>query len=194
MVLLASTTVWRLALRCEPMPVWTNRCAVTATVIPTRACDRVSTVTAIVPWAASRPWDSAATWITSPGIVTGVAVARSGSGVLVAWDCAVLVATISLVCGATGVLLDGTGVLVGAGGTAAVMAVAMGRLVAMGGTAVDVAVAVGGTAVGVTVGGIVVGVAVVVDDRTVWPGQSAARLLRLGEPQPVASSQPTVAV
>src|SRR5919201_6399281 len=119
MVLLASTTVWRLALRCEPMPVSTNRCAVTATVMLTRACGRVLTVTASAPWAASRPWDSAATWTTSPGIVTGIAVARSGSGVLLAWGCAVLVATISLVCGATGALGDGTGVLVGAGGTGA---------------------------------------------------------------------------
>src|SRR5918912_1152969 len=126
MVLLASTTVWRLALRCEPMPAPTTRCAVTATVILTRACDRVLTVTAIAPWAASRPWDSAATWTASSGIVTGIAVARSGS--------AVLVATISLVCGATGALGDGTGVLVGAGGTAGVMAVAVGRLVAVGGT------------------------------------------------------------
>src|SRR5438067_924852 len=164
MVLLASTTVWRLALRCDPMPVPTTRCAVTATVILIRACDRVLTVTAIVPGAASRPWDSAATSITSPGIVTGVAVTRSESGVLVAWGCAVLVATISLVCGATGVLVDGTGVPVGAGGTAAVMAVAVGRLVAVGGTAVGVAVAVGGT------------VAVAVDSSTVWPSQSAARL------------------
>src|ERR671939_2130086 len=149
MVLLASTTVWRLALRCEPMPAPTTRCAVTATVILTRACDRVLTVTAIAPWAASRPWDSAATWITSPGIVTGVAVARSGSGVLVAWSCAVLVATISLVCGATGAWGDGTGVLLGAGGTATVMAVAVGRLVAVGGTVVGVAVAVGRIVVGV---------------------------------------------
>src|SRR5919201_5001583 len=123
MVLLASTTVWRLALRCEPMLVSTTRCAVTATAILTRACDRVLTVTAIAPGAASRPWDSAATWITNPGIVTGVAVARSGSGVLVAWDCAVLVATISLVCGAPGVLVGGTSVLVGAGATAAGVAV-----------------------------------------------------------------------
>jgi hypothetical protein len=169
-----------------------------------RACDRVLTVTAIVPGAASRPWASAATWITSLGIVAGVTVARSEPGVLVAWACAVLVATIAIGCGATGVVVGGGGVAVAVGGTAVGVAVggtvvgvavAVGGTmvgVAVGGTAVGGAVAVGGTAVGgaVAVGGTVVGVAV----ATVWPDQSAARLLRLGEPQPVASSQPAVAV